>query len=181
MTQERDEPPRAVAHFGLLILVGFMVVASLLVSTRAPTLASFNNVAIAGPVPAGVKLTDYGDDWSVLIHRSDWRAPVAALLGHTTRGRPPRLGWVVREWSFLGLPLFATRQGDLAAVKEDEYGYRLVGLTNEEQAAVAAKGGPGLYPFWRYSWGLLAIAAVAAWVWLEFRWQARRRAALGLI
>ena len=174
------EPPRAVAHWGLAIAAAFMVIASMALSARPLMFGTFNNVAPAGAVPSGVALTDYGDDWSVIIHRSDWRLPIAAALGYL-RERPARLGWIVHEWSLFSLPLFATRQSDLAAVKEDAYGYRLVGLTDAERAAVTAKGGPGVFPFWRYCWGLLAVAAVAAAIWLEFRWQARRRAVLGLM
>ncbi|WP_419809175.1 hypothetical protein [Sphingomonas sp.] len=177
---EPREPVRQVWHFALLALVGFMVIACLALSGRAPLLTSFNNVAPAGPVPAGI-VPDYGDDWSVIIHRSDWNARAATLLGRTGEGNPLRMGWVVREWSFLGLPLFATRQGDLAVFKEDSYGYRLAGLTEDQRAAIERRGGPGWFPFWRHCWGWIAVAAVAVFAWAELRWQARRRAVLGIM
>lgn len=157
-----------------------MVIGSLVLSSRPPTLASFNNVAAAGPLPPGF-VSAYGDDWSLAIHRSDWKPDIAAMLGLPGKARTPHLGWVVREWSFLGLPLFAYRQSDLAVVREDEYGFRLAGLTDDEAHAIARAGSVRWFPFWRYSWGLLAAAFVAVWIWLELRWQARRRAILGLI
>ena len=98
------EPTRDVWHFGLLALVGFMIVASLVLSTRSPILASYNNVAVAGRPPAGV-VPPIGQDWMTTIHRSDWRPKVALALGRTGKGEGVRLGWIVRQWSFLGLPL----------------------------------------------------------------------------
>lgn len=136
-----DEPPRAVAHVAWLVLGGFMVVASLLLSERAPTLARFN-VAPGGPVPAGVPHV-FGNDWSLVIHRSDWRPAIAKALGRTDEEQPLRLGWVVREWSFLGLPLFAYRPSGLAAYRTDRYGYRVSALIVDEVAAIRARGGPG--------------------------------------
>ena len=179
MTGEMVEPPRQVAHFVLLVFVGFLTVASLMLSTRGPTLASLNNVAPAGAAPAGV-VPPIGDDWSAVVHRSDWNPAAATALGRTGLGEGVRLGWVVRQWSFLGLPLFAFRQGELAAFETDAYGYRLVGLTPEQLAAVDRAGTPW-FPWWRFAWGWLAVAAVAGFAWAELRWQARRRAILGLI
>lgn len=179
MEDEPREPPRQVWHFGLLVLVGLMIMASLALSKRPPILASFNNVAPAGRPPAGT-VPPIGEDWSAVIHRSDWTPMAAKLLRRLGEGEGVRLGWVVREWSFLGLPLLAFRQGELAAFETDSYGYRLAGLTVEQQAAVERAGTPW-FPWWRFAWGWLAVAAVAGFGWAELRWQARRREALGLI
>lgn len=177
-TDEPREPPRAVAHFFFLVLVGFMVIGSLALSARPPILASFLNVAPGRAAPAGVADPV---DWSLTIHRSDWRPGVARLLGRIRTAPAPRLGWVVREWSFLGLPLFAIRQSDVSVYREDEVGYRLAGLTDAERQAVERAGGAGLFPFWRYVWGWIAVAAVALFAWAELRWQAWRRAILGIL
>ena len=174
------EPPRQVWHFLLLVPVAFALLASALLSGRPVLLASFNNVALAGPAPAAV-VPDFGSDWSAIVHRSDWRAPIAQALGHPDLRRPPRLGWPVRQWSFLSLPLGAYRQGPLLAAKEDGYGYRLYGLTDEQIGAIDRAGATPWYPWWRYGWGWLVIACVAAFAWAELRWQARRREMLGLI
>ena len=173
------EPTRDVWHFGLLALVGFMIVASLVLSTRSPILASYNNVAVAGRPPAGV-VPPIGQDWMTTIHRSDWRPKVALALGRTGKGEGVRLGWIVRQWSFLGLPLAGFRMSTLTAFETDEYGYRVIGLTVDQYAAIDREGTPW-FPWWQVGWGWLAIAAVAGFAWAELRWQARRRAALGLI
>ena len=174
-----DEPPRQVWHFALLVLVGLTVVASLALSGRSPLLSSFNNVAPAGAPPAGV-VPPIGEDWGTFIHRSDYRPAAAKLLGRMGEGQGVRLGWVVRQWSFLGLPLVGYRQGELAAFEENSGGYKLVGLTDEQRAAIDRAGAPW-FPWWRVGWGWLAVAAVAGFAGAELRWQARRRAALGLI
>ena len=179
MTGEGREPPRQVWHFGLLLAVMFVLLVSHLVSARPMMIASFNNVAPAGDLPPAV--TDVMDDWSAVIHRSDWKAPIARALGHAANDRRVRLGWVVREWSFMTLPLFAWRQSDLAAFREDLYGYRLLGLTDGQLGAIERSIGRPWFPWWRFAWGWLVIAALAAFIWAELRWQARRRALLGLI
>jgi hypothetical protein len=180
LSEELPEPPRQVAHFALLILVGFTIAGSVILSGRAVTLASFNNVAPGGPAPRALTPVS-SDDWTVIIHRSDWKPPIAKLLGRDGAGQPPRLGWIVREWSFLSLPLVAYRQSDLAVFREDGYGYRLSGLMPDQIAAMKRSGQPPWFPWWRYTWGWLAVAAVAGFAWAELRWQAKRRQMLGLI
>lgn len=179
MTGERPEPPRQVWHFPLLIALAFVILVSHLVSDRPMMIASFNNVAPVGDLPPAV--TDVIDDWSITIHRSDWNGPVALALGRTGDGRRVRLGWVVREWSLMTLPLFAYRQSDLAAFREDMYGYRLLGLTPGQLRVVATATGTPWFPWWRFAWGWLAVTALGLFVWAELRWQARRRALLELI
>ena len=174
------EPPRQVGHFALLIAAAFTLIISAFASGRPMALGGFNNVAVVGSPPAGMRFA-WAEDWSVVIHRSDWNPAIAKALGRTGEGQGPRLGWIIREWSFFSLPLFAWRQSDLSLVKEDAYGYQLSALTDEERRTIEQRGGPGLFPFWRYCWGLLVPLAVAAAIAMEFRWQARRRAMLGLI
>ena len=175
------EPTRQVWHFGLLIPVLFAVITSHWLAARPLMIAPFNNVAFAGPAPRGL-VSAYGEDeWSVVIHRSDWSPPVAAALGHTGPGRPPRLGWVVREWSVLTLPIAGWRQSALAVVAEDAYGYKLIPLTDAEQQALAARGAVGWLPWWRFTWGWLVIALFAGFVRGELHWQARRRAIMGIL
>lgn len=174
------EPPRQVGHFSLLIAAAFLLFISAFASGRPMALGGFNNVAVVGPPPAGMRFA-WAEDWSVVIHSSDWRPAIAKALGRTGEEQGLRLGWIIREWSFFSLPLLAWRQSELTLVKQDAYGYQLSALTEEERRAIEQRGGAGPFPFWRYCWGLLVPLAVAGWVWLEFRWQARRRAAMGLI
>lgn len=181
--QEPRAPVRQVWHFGLLALVGLAVMASVLLSARPPTLASMYNVVLRAPLPR----TQMGQwrAYSVWIPKTDWRPPVAAALGRTGEGAPPRLGYLVRQWTFLGLPLVATRKSDLLVVKEDERQYSLGGTFEEEEQALArqpgGRPGLGLFPFWRFCWGWLAVAAVGVFAWAELRWQTRRRALLGIM
>ncbi len=176
---EPREPPRQVWHFFLLAAAVIVITASHLVSARPLMISSFNNVAPAGDLPATV--TDVPDDWSALIQRRVWKPPFAAMLGHHADARRIRLGWVVRGWSFMTLPLFARRQSDLAAFRETPYGYALFGLSTEQLRQVDAAGATPWFPWWRFTWGWLVLAAVAGFGWAELRWQARRRAMLGLI
>lgn len=180
---EGREPTRQVWHFGLLVAFVFALIASHLLARRPLMVASFNNVAPAGALPASVRADLAAwqlSDWSIVIHRSDWTPPVARLLGHTRAG-PPRLGWVVHQWSVLTLPVVGWRQSDLAVVLEDDYGYRLSALTPEQRAAVDKAGAVGWFPWWRVGWGWLPIALFAGFAWGELRWQARRRALLGVM
>lgn len=181
--EEPREPVRQVWHFGLLALVGLMVMASLALSARPPTLASMYNVVVRGPLPdTGMAQYRVYNAW---IPKTDWRPEIAARLGRTGAGAPPRLGYLVRQWTFLGLPLVAFRQGDFIAVREDARQYSLGGLYDEEDQALArqpgGKPGFGLFPFWRFCWGWLAVAAVGVFAWAELNWQARRRALLGIM
>ena len=180
---EVGEPTRQVWHFALLIAFVFVLVGSHLLGRRPLMIASFNNVAPAGQLPASVR-ADLAwwqtQDWSIVIHRSDWIPPVGNALGHTRKG-PPRLGWVVHEWSVLTLPVAGWRTSELAVVAEDDYGYRLSALTPEQRAAVDEAGAAGWFPWWRSTWGWAAIALFAGFVWAELRWQAKRRALLGVM
>lgn len=171
------EPRRQVWHFALVILFGFAVIASELLARRPLLYGAFNNVAPAGVAPASMA----PDDWSLIVHRSDWNPPVAALLGHARADRPARIGWTVREWSLLSLPLIGWRQSDLAVFREDAYGYRMAGLTDGQRVALARTDAVGRFPWWRYIWGWLPLAALASFVRAELGWQARRRALLGIM
>lgn len=172
---DEREPPRQVWHFALIVLFGFAVIGSELLARRPLLYGAFNNVAPAGVAPATMR----PDDWSLTIHRSDWAPPIAMLPGHARADRPARLGWVVREWSLLSLPIAGWRQSNLAVFTEDGYGYRMAGLTPEQLRK--AEGGVGWFPWWRHLWGWLPFAALAGFVWAELRWQARRRELLGII
>lgn len=171
------EPPRQVWHFALIVLFGFAVIVSQVAGRRPLLYGMFNNIAPAGEAPAAMR----PDDWSVTIRRNDWSPPIAALLGFTRPERPARLGWAVREASLLSLPLFAWRQSDVAAFTEDGYGYRMAGLTQEQRAALDRRGAVGWFPWWRYVWGWLPLAALVGFIWAELRWQDRRRALLSII
>ena len=176
---ENAEPRRQVWHFALLVAFVWIVFASELLARRPVLYGLFNNVAPAGPAPRGVAPL-FEEDWSAIVHRSDWSPPVARLLGHDRR-RAARLGWVVREASVLSLPLAGWRPGDQPAlVVEDSYGYRLTGLTPEQLRAVTTRGLPP-FPWWRCVWGWLPLAAFAGFAAAELRWQARRRELMGVI
>ena len=181
--EEPLEPVRQVWHFGLLALVGLAVMASLVLSARPPTLASMYNVVFRAPLPR----TEMGRwrAYSVWVPKTDWRPEVAVAIGRTGEVEPPRLGYLVRQWTFLGLPLVATRKSDLLVIKENARQYSLGGMFEEEEQALVGqpdgKPGFGLFPFWRFCWGWLAVAAVAMFAWAELAWQARRRALLGIM
>ena len=175
MTEEWREPTRQVWHFALLVFAAFAMILSQAVARRPVLYGAFNNVAPAGTAPASVA----PDDWSLTVHRSDWSPMVAGLLGHTRADRPARLGWTVREWSLLSMPLAGWRQSDLAVFTEDDYGYRMAGLTPDQHAALDHMA--GWFPWWRFVWGWLPLAAFGGFVLAELRWQDRRRALSGVM
>ena len=177
---DAPEPTREVRHYALLILFMVTMIVSQFVAQRPLLYGLHNNVAFVGVAPADV-VPDPGEDWSVMIRRNDWRPPIAALLGHGRSGRPVRLGWVVRQGSLFSLPLFGWRISELAVVTEDGYGYRISGLSPDQRAALERRGAIGWLPWWRLGWGWLPFAALAGFVWGELRWQARRRALLGIM
>lgn len=188
---EPAEPPRQVAHFALLILVGLMIVGSLALSRRPPTLASMPLVVHVADIPphdALLQLGAYTELYGALVPHTDWRPQVAALLGRTgdATDAPPRLGYWVRQWTFLGLPIFARKESGYSVYFDRPDYIRAAPLSEEGLAQLEKQTGSRFwagwwFPFWRFSWGLLAVAAVGGWVWLEFRWQAKRRTLMGLI
>jgi hypothetical protein len=191
LSDDRREPPRQVGHFALLIFVGLLIVASLALSRRPPVLASLPHIAFVAEVPRHRhedQLAAFAQVYGAFIPKTDWRPDVAVLL---ERDRPQamarlRLGYWVRSWTFLGLPMFAVKEGGYTVYLDRPGHYRAVALGKTGEAELIKQTGSRFWgswwpAYWRYCWGLLAPMAVGAWIWLELRWQARRRMAMGLI
>lgn len=192
MSDELPEPPRQVAHFALLILVGFLIAGSFVLSGRPVMLASLPHIAFVADVPRHRhedQLATFTAVAGALLPKTDWRPPIAVALGKvgevgTVR---PKLGYWVRSWTFLGLPMFAVTEGGYAVYLDRPGYYRAVPLGEGGEAELIRQTGgrrfwgSWLWSYWRHCWGLLAPIGVAVFAWAEFRWQAKRRAILGLI
>jgi hypothetical protein len=191
LIDEPREPPRAVAHFALLVLIGFMVVISAALSQRPVTLASLPHIAHVADVPTHrtqEQLRWFVQSYGAWLPKTDWRPPIAAALGRNGDAPPGRLrlGYAVRVWTFLSLPMFAYKEGGYAVYLDQPGQYRALALSEEGLADLERETGRRFwagwfFPFWRYSWGLIAVAALAGFAVLELRWQARRRAILGVM
>lgn len=191
MTQdELPEPPRQVAHFLLLVAVAFLIIASVALSGRPVLRAGVPNLVHVADIPsrAGLaQLQNYTEAFGAVLPKTDWRPGIGRLLGRDgSAAGPPRLGYWVRGYSFLGLPLFARKEGGYSLYLDRPGSYRVVPLGDEGLDLLARQAGGRFwqgwwFPWWRFSWGLVAPLLIAAFVWAELRWQARRRGILGLI
>ena len=98
----------------------------------------------------------------------------------------PKLGYSVREISFLGMPFgYFT---DMGPVVYTESRWELVAAPLVDQAWTQFDKEVGrdlrrgfFYPFWRHCWGWLFVAGIALWGWLRHRWVVGMRAEQGLI
>lgn len=186
---ERAEPRREVAHYVLLALSCLLIIGSVLVSLRPITLANLPVVAPVGPVPPKAdpaRLEAYVRAYSVLIPQTDWRPALRDAAGLTGRSGV-QVGYSLRQLSFLGLPFFAYPEAGYVLSLDDGGRYIAIApLGSEGLEQIERETGATLPRFspltaLRYAWGWLLPIMVALFVWFELRWQARRRAALGLI
>lgn len=99
---------------------------------------------------------------------------------------PVRLGYNYRTLSLLKLPLLAYR--DLGFVLYDDNGMRqrMIPLDDDYMKLLAEEAGEPLgqgyaFPFWRYVWGWLIVAALAAALVSWRHEEAAKRLALGII
>ena len=185
------EPPRAVAHYVLLALVLLVILATQLVSARGILLGDLPDVVHVADIPprAGLATLDrYVSAYAYTVPDPALRPEVARVFAGAGRPvqTPPRLGYSIRQIVFLGLPFFAYREGGYVLYRAYP-GYRqMAPLGADGLELLRRQAGEDLtagwvFPFWRVGWGWLAVAAVAAFAWLEWRGQVRRREALGLI
>ena len=190
---EGREPPRAVAHYFLLAAVLLVILAAQLVSARGVLLGDMPNVVHVAEIPprAGRETLDrYISVYAYTVPDPGVRPALAIALARRGGGAattsPPRLGYSIREIDFIGMPFFAYREGGYVLYRTYP-GYRQMAplgddglaLLRRQVGADLTKG--WIFPFWRVGWGWLAVIAIAAFAWLEWRSQVRRREAMGLI
>lgn len=100
--------------------------------------------------------------------------------------RWPRLGYEVREWTFLGMPFGYYSELGYVAYNEDADELVAAPLIEPAWAQLASETGGDLrrkggYPFWQSTWGWLFVAGLLLWAWLRHRWVVRTREEQGLI
>lgn len=183
-------------------LLGMLIIAlagMLLFSDRYWFLANRPVVATAAEVPALPEIEDLVgmiDRAGVHIPREPgkaeqtWRRflaaqgrlPPAAFTNQT----PPRLGYMAREITFLGMPFGYYTEHGWALFTRSDWGTVAMPLSPAGIAMVDKAAGRDLregfvFPFWNHIWGWVYVAALALWIWLRHRHVVRRREELGLI
>lgn len=111
-----------------------------------------------------------------------------ALEDHDYGHGPAALGYSMREWGILGMPLLAVKElGQVAYVERNDHeGSWQVPLEGDGMDLLTKQIGrdPGagfIYPYWRHLWGWLFIAGVGLYAWLRMREIRRMRLEQGLI
>ena len=111
------------------------------------------------------------------------RAPPAQLTLDRT---PPRYGYSVREWSFLGMPFGWYEEYGYVVYARDRWQLVMAPLIPEADAQLMKEVGRDLkrgffFPFWAHLWGWLYVALVALWGWLYHRGVVEWRRAEGVM
>lgn len=99
----------------------------------------------------------------------------------------PALGYLVKEYTFLGMPMFFLPEAggysvythdtfELVAMPMTDYGLQLVNAANHRDVRDGV-----VIPFWNHLWGWLFVAGVAFWGWLQYRHIAKWRAETGIM
>lgn len=182
---EPREPAPRVAHYMFLVLAALLVVGSFLISRRPVLLANSPDVAPVAIVPLRAEpdgVRPYISAFGYHVPKTAWRASASAAPDT----RSLRIGYSVRQVTFLTLPMFAYPEAGYVLYLDEGWANGLAPLGKDGLADLEHKAGAPLaqgwiFPVWRYAWGWLFPLAIALFFWRERRWQAERRAMLGLI
>ena len=96
---------------------------------------------------------------------------------------PPMLGYSYREVALIGLPFLAYPDMGFVLFDETPTGLRAYPIDAAYLRLLESEAGVPLardygFPYYRFLWGWLFIAAIAAWVFLQRRAKARGRVVL---
>lgn len=124
-------------------------------------------------------------------HPSSKAQDLLAALGGGVQSRgeatTPALGYLVKEYTFLGMPIFFLPEAggysvythdsrELIAMPLSDYGLQLVNAANRRDVRDGV-----IIPFWNHLWGWLFVAGVGLWGWLQYRHIAKWRAETGIM
>ena len=186
---DAEEMRRPALQTVLLAAIVMMIGSGILFLGRPVMLSNSPRIDYIADVPVAAdraRLINYIDAYPYFVpQRASFLTRFAAATGGMAQDTP-MLGYSVREVSILGLPLVGyTELGNVVAVA-DLSGVRATPISDEQLTELDRHAGSKLesgwvFPFWQHSWGWLALVATALVVWLELRFQADRRHALGVI
>lgn len=185
---EDGEPQLPVYHYVLLAFVAILILVTNAVAQRSILLNNVPDVAHLADLPPAASGTAGARQvfaWGALIPTSRLRPPLARMLLPDDAATQPKLGYSVRQITFLGLPFYAYKEaGEVLYVRTPE-NFQIAGVGAGGVAGLEQELGQkldvGIFPFWLYIWGWLAPLAVGLFGWFEWRNQRRRRELLGLL
>ncbi len=158
----------------ILAALALLLAANLYFTDRPWTLTSAPRVAEIAVLPDGPALAALRRDTEIgmgMLPYPNRRTPPAA------GPMPLKLGWAYREVALFGMPMWGYPEGGLVTYLEMPQGIQ-VALIDPERAALLDRLTGERYaslsfPWHRFVWGWLAVAALLAWVRIG-RWEARR-------
>ncbi len=185
-----DEPRRPTLQAVLLAAIVMMIGSGILFTGRPLMLSNSPRIDRVAELPASVDRAELAREVVVYPYwvpqRASFLTRFVASAGAARAQDYPVLGYSVREVTILGLPLFGYTELGFVVAIPGLSSTQATPISDEQLAALDRQAGEKLergwlFPFWKHSWGLLALAAAGLAVWLELRFQAHRRAVLGII
>lgn len=165
----------------LLVAVGAGIVAALLLGDRNWGLTNRPGVDLVAELSGKVdeaKLNHLLTDGVVIVP-----TPGDPLEGPNSS---PMLGYSYREIALIGLPFLAYPDLGMVLFDETPTGLRAYPIEAAYLEALEAEAGVPLardysFPYYRFLWGWLFVAVLAAWVFLQRRARARGRVELATV
>lgn len=184
--RDYDEPRLPMWHYGFLGFAAVMILLTNVVAHRSILLSNVPDVAhLADLPPKAATVALDRMTWAAFLPTSRLRPELAAQFLTPEDATTPKLGYSVRQVTFLGLPFWAYREVGEVLYTRSPNGFTLHWVGDEPVAALEEASGEkiavGTFPFWLYGWGWLAVLAVALFGWFEWRNQVSRREILGLL
>lgn len=198
MAREREIPPPGQALRQAMI--GMLVVALVaveLLSSRPLNATSALRVLPVADIPARADLSQlrrFVDAYAFMViePRRQLNFLSAATMTPPTTAPvavpddTPRLGYLIREFSFLGMPIYAQRDPGFALYQKGTGAYRVLPLDRDGLDLLAKHAGSHLetgyvFPVWEHSWGWLFVIGFLGVLGLEMRARARHRDAMGIM
>ena len=195
MAREREErlppPPGQQARRGLIGALVIALFAVQLLSDRPLNAISLPVVAPVSDIPARAnlpQLRSFVEAYGMTVIVPKRRTPfVPVVAKEEARGDGvPRLGYLVREFNFLGMPFYASRDPGFAIYTITDGRVQVQPLDDAGLDLLAQQAGKRLetgyvFPFWYHSWGWLFVIGALVLLGLEVRAHSQQRAALGMM
>lgn len=185
--RDDDEPRLPTWHFLFLGVIALMILVTNAVASRSILLNNVPDVAhLADLPPKALEIAKQRTDYyGVFMPTSRLRPALAAGVLSADDWDTPRLGYSVRQITFLGLPMAAYKEAGEVLYRRKADGFHIYGVDVDGVAGLEKVSGEtiavGIFPFWLYYWGWLAVIFTALFAWFEWRRQVRRREILGLL
>jgi hypothetical protein len=195
MTLKRDLPLALVGGALVLALLGALLLSDRYwVASSRPTVDALAEVKV--PPELGDMLSAI-DDYGIHIQRVPSKAEQYIAIKRAEYGidapvpsyahmSAPKLGYSVRETTFLGMPFWYETQYGHVLFFSSDWGVVAAPLTDIGQAALDKANGRDLratsmVPWWNHLWGWLFLAGLALAIWLWHRRTVRWREENGII